>query len=156
MSSASVPVSVRRVRIGVLLFLLWWLPFYLLAPAIADLLGKGDDAQARRAITIGIVCIQTVLGLLGAYLAGRELFATLGKVRRRRLLPTAWRIVWSGATDIPQEDLKPPKAESSTGPPATGGASRPRQGNPPPPVPAGVVAPPAGRDIPDDESSSPA
>lgn len=112
-----------RVRIGILLFLLWWLPFYLLSPAIAELLGMGDDAEARRVITVWIVCIQTLLGVTGAYLAGKELFATLGNVRRRRLLPLAWRIVWSGDTRIADDDLKEPKAEAAAtaGRPLTAG-----------------------------------
>ena len=120
-------VSVLRVRIGILLFLLWWLPFYLLAPAIADLLGKGDDAQVRREITIWIVCIQTVIGLLGVYLSGKGLFATLAKVRRRRVLPVAWRIVWSGDSQVPDDDLKEPKAEATTAASSSvpGGKDRP-------------------------------
>lgn len=116
-------VSVLRVRIGIVLFLLWWLPFYLLSPAIAEWLGMGDDADARRQITIWIVCIQTLLGVAGAYLAGRELFATLGKVRRRRLLPVAWQIVWSGKTDVAADDLRQPEAE------VTAAASGPAQGD---------------------------
>lgn len=111
-------VSVLRVRIGILLFLLWWLPFYLLAPAIADVLGVGDDPAARREITIWIVCIQTLLGVVGAYLAGRELVATLGRVRRRRLLAVAWRIVWSGDTRIADEDLKQPDPPADVPAPA--------------------------------------
>ena len=99
-------VSVRRVRIGVALVVLWWLPFYLLGPALADLVGKGDDPSARRAATLLIVVVQTGIGLLGGFLAGRELVATLGKVRRRRMLPVAWRIVWSGNTDVRATDLK--------------------------------------------------
>ena len=131
-------VSVGRVRIGILLFILWWLPFYLLAPAIAGLLGQGDDAQARRAITISIVCIQTVLGLIGAYLAGRELFATLAKVRRPRLLPVAWRIVWSGDTHVDDRDLKKPEPEVARAGDAPAGSSHPA-GTRPAPSPAGSV-----------------
>jgi len=115
---------VLRVRIGIVLFLLWWLPFYLLSPAIADLLGMGDDPEARRQITLWIVCMQTVLGLVGAYLAGRELFATLGKMRRRRLLPVAWQIVWSGDTDIAADHLRQPKAEATAGARAPGSAGK--------------------------------
>jgi hypothetical protein len=103
-------VSVLRVRIGILLFLLWWLPVYLLAPAIADLIGTSSDAHLVRTVTIWLVCIQTVIGLIGLYLAGTQLFATLGKVRRRRVLVVAWHIVWTGDTRIDDGDLKPPKA----------------------------------------------
>ena len=101
-------VSVLRVRIGIALIVLWWLPVYLLGPAIAELLGHGDDAQVRREITIWIICIQTVIGVLGVYLAGKELFGTLNKVRRRRLLPVAWRIVRSGDTSVADGELKKP------------------------------------------------
>lgn len=115
-------MSVTRTRVGIVLFLLWWLPVYLLAPAVADLLGKGSDAQARHVITIWLVVIQTALGVLGLYLAGRELFSALGRVRRRRVLPVAWRIVWSGDTAIPDEDLKKRKErkERKAGAPASG------------------------------------
>jgi hypothetical protein len=103
---------VWRARIGILLFLLWWLPVYLLAPAIADLIGTSSDAHLVRTVAIWLVCIQTVIGLIGLYLAGTQLFATLGKVRRRRVLAVAWHIVWTGDTDIPDSDLRPPKAEA--------------------------------------------
>jgi len=108
-------VSVRRVRIGIALVVLWWLPFYLLGPALADLVGKGDDPTARRTATLLIVVVQTGIGLLGVFLAGRELVATLGKVRRRRMLPVAWRIVWSGNTDVAATDLKASADGSSPG-----------------------------------------
>ena len=108
---AGAGISVVRVRIGILLFLLWWLPIYLLTPVLAGLLGKADDASARHAITVWLVCIQTVIGLVGVYLAGRELFSTLGKVRRRRLVPVAWHIVRRGDTRIADEDLKQPRKD---------------------------------------------
>ena len=108
-------ISVVRVRVGIVLFLLFWLPVYLLAPAIAALLGKEDDVHARRVITIVLVCVQTVLGLLGVSLAGRELFSTLGKVRRRRLVPVACRIVWSGDTRVADVDLRSPKGQVAAG-----------------------------------------
>ena len=112
---ATEQISVLRVRIGVLLFLLWWLPVYLLAPAIADLLGSSNDAHLLRQVTIWLVCIQTVIGLVGLYLAGKQLFATLGKVRRRRVLPLAWRIVWTGDTRIADSDLRSPKTGGRAG-----------------------------------------
>jgi hypothetical protein len=115
-------VSVLRVRIGILLFLLWWLPVYLLAPAIADLIGTSSDAHLVRTVTIWLVCIQTVIGLIGLYLAGTQLFATLGKVRRRRVLAVAWHIVWTGDTQIDGADLKPPKAGEPDAGAATGSA----------------------------------
>src|SRR6478609_6386250 len=90
---AAEPISVLRVRIGILLFLLWWLPVYVLAPAIADLIGSSSDAHLVRTVAIWLVCIQTVIGLIGLYLAGTQLFRTLGRVRRRRVLVVAWHIV---------------------------------------------------------------
>ena len=105
-------ISVLRVRIGILLFLLWWLPVYLLAPAIANLIGTNSDANLVREVTIWLICIQTVIGLIGLYLAGKELFATLGKVRRRRVLAVAWHIVRTGDTHVADSDLRPPKAEA--------------------------------------------
>lgn len=108
------PISVLRVRIGILLFLLWWLPVYVLAPAIADLIGSSSDAHLVRTVAIWLVCIQTVIGLIGLYLAGTQLFRTLGRVRRRRVLVVAWHIVWTGDPRIDDADLKPPKAGTPT------------------------------------------
>ena len=111
---AAEPISVLRVRIGILLFLLWWLPVYVLAPAIADLIGSEQRCPPR-------AHGGHLAGLHPdghrpdrSYLAGTQLFRTLGRVRRRRVLAAAWHIVWTGDTRIDDADLKPPKAGAPT------------------------------------------
>lgn len=61
------PVSVFRLRLGVVLIGIWWIPIWLLAPVVAHL---ADEPVGSVTLTIAIV--QTVIGLIGALLAGRQ------------------------------------------------------------------------------------
>lgn len=102
-------ISPTRVRLGIALFVLWWLPVYLAVPAVVELFGEANNAHARRLIAIGIVTLQTIAGLAGLYLLGKELAVKLRTVRLRRMPVIVWRIVKSGQTTIDPQDLKQPK-----------------------------------------------
>src|SRR6478752_6387143 len=74
---ASVPATASplRLRLGVFLILLWWAPFWALAPAITDAL-KGLPAPPSVAVVTGtIVVVQTIIGLLGFWVAGTQVKA---------------------------------------------------------------------------------
>jgi hypothetical protein len=93
MSTTLSKAAVLRLRIGILLFVLFWLPAYLLAPAIAAVLG---DESAIVRITVAIMAIQTVLGLLGFWMAGTQVIKLLKHTPRKKLPKTVWHLFWSG------------------------------------------------------------
>ncbi len=91
-------VSVFRLRTGVVLFCLWWLPAYLLAPVLAELLGSGTDASSILRLTICIMIAQTVIGLIGVLFAGKEIMR-LRHIPYKKLPKTVWRLFWRGAEE---------------------------------------------------------
>jgi len=90
-ADASAPVSPARLRAGVFLILLWWIPVWLAAPVIAEVTGL--DVQAA---LVGLVVVQTVVGVLGAIVAGRQITRILRGVPRKQMLPTVWRVFRAG------------------------------------------------------------
>lgn len=95
MSLDSPHVSVFRLRLGIILFLLFWLPAYLLAPVIA--VAFGDQSEVVQ-LTIFIMIIQTVIGLAGFFVAGKEVVQLLKGTPRKKILKTVWHVFWSGST----------------------------------------------------------
>ena len=63
--------SPLRLRVGVFLILLWIVPFWALAPYIAHSLSGGSNTPSAADVTTIIVAVQTVIGLLGFWVAGR-------------------------------------------------------------------------------------
>jgi hypothetical protein len=57
--------------VGVVLILLWIVPFWALAPYIAHSLSGGSNTPSAADVTTIIVAVQTVIGLLGFWVAGR-------------------------------------------------------------------------------------
>ena len=66
------PSRVVRLRVGMAMVLLWWAPFWLLGPPIADLLKGLTHPPSAAAVTTAIVVLQTIVGLIGFWLAGTE------------------------------------------------------------------------------------
>ena len=87
-------ISPARLRVGVLLVLLWWVPVWLAAPVIAEAFGlKIED------VAIGLAVAQTVIGALGVLVAGKQLTRILRGVPRKQMLPTVWRVLRHGTLD---------------------------------------------------------
>ena len=61
-----------RLRAGETLILLWLLPFWALAPSIAHLLSGLSNPPSVAVVTTTIVVVQTIIGLLGFWVAGTE------------------------------------------------------------------------------------
>jgi hypothetical protein len=68
----SVGLSPLRLRVGVFLILLWLVPFWALGPTIAHSLSAVSNPPSVAAVTTTIVVVQTILGLLGFWVAGTE------------------------------------------------------------------------------------
>ena len=90
-------ISATRLRTGVVLLVIWFIPFWALAPWIAKTLGWSVDAGVKLGLVMSIG--QTLIGLIGAFAAGRDATALVkgtpfGKVPKR-----AWHIIWTGDLD---------------------------------------------------------
>ena len=81
-----------RLRLGVVLMLLWFLPFWLLSPYIASLIDPADEESLTFTVTVVIMTVQTVIGLFGAYLAGKETAGIIRNTPRKQMFKTVWRI----------------------------------------------------------------
>lgn len=97
--TAEAPSSSLRLRLGVFFILLWWLPIWLLAPAISDLLGYSNNSSASHDVFIALIIIQTVIGIFGLLLASREVMNLLKKLPRKKVPGAIWHIMISGKTD---------------------------------------------------------
>lgn len=88
-----------KLRIGIVFIILFWLPAWLLAPSIAELLGDANNAAARHTILVVILLVQTAFGIIGLLLVSREILSLLKKVPRKKIPKTMWRILKTGSTD---------------------------------------------------------
>lgn len=87
-------VSVRRLRLGVFLLVLWMLPFWMLGPYIADtgLAGSLTGAEVSTVIAV----IQTIIGIAGAFVAGKEVTEVVKTTPKKQIPKTVWRVMISG------------------------------------------------------------
>jgi hypothetical protein len=89
-------VSRLRLRVGVLLIILWLLPFWALAPYIAHSLSGLSNAPSVEAVTAAMVVVQTILGLLGFWIAGTEVKSIIRGSSMKHALGAIWSIFIHG------------------------------------------------------------
>jgi hypothetical protein len=89
--------SALRVRMGVFLVLLWMLPFWALAPHIAHSLSGLSNPPSVAAVTTAIVVVQTILGLLGFWVAGTEVKSIIKGSTMWHALGAIWSILLHGS-----------------------------------------------------------
>jgi hypothetical protein len=87
-------VSVTRLRVGAVLLLIWVIPFWALAPWIARTLGWSAHAGVQLGIVMSIC--QTLIGIVGAFTAGKEATALVRGTPFKKVPVRAWRIIWTG------------------------------------------------------------
>ncbi|KQS99338.1 hypothetical protein [Cellulomonas sp. Leaf395] len=87
-------ISPTRLRAGVFLILLWWIPVWLAGPVIA----QTAELDVEN-VVIGLAVVQTVLGALGALIVGKQIARILRGVPRKQMLPTVWRVFRHGSLD---------------------------------------------------------
>lgn len=85
-------VSPARLRVGVFLIFLWWIPFWAAAPAIANYIGTEDTGR----ITFIIMAIQTVIGAIGIFIAGKQVSSIIKKLPFKKVPGTIWYILIHG------------------------------------------------------------
>ena len=91
-------ISAFRLRLGVFFILLFWIPVWLLSPLIAEALGKNTPAEQKH-ILIVVALVQTVFGIIGAFITGTAIFKLLKKVPRRQVPKVFWTAIKTGKTD---------------------------------------------------------
>jgi hypothetical protein len=84
-----------RIRIGVALIFLWWIPFWL----VTGLIIKADDihkAAHQRNVLIATIVIQSILGIIGAFLVGKTMVSHMKHQKFRKFPKIAWQLFKSG------------------------------------------------------------
>ena len=81
---------------GVFLILLWIVPFWALAPLIADSLSGLSNPPSVAAVTTTILVVQTIIGLLGCWVAGTEVKSIIKGSTKRQALRAIWSILLHG------------------------------------------------------------
>ena len=92
----SAGLSPLRLRVGVFLILLWLLPFWALAPHIAHSLSGLSNPPSVAAVTTTIVIVQTIIGLLGFWVAGTEVKSIIKGSTMKHALSAIWSILLRG------------------------------------------------------------
>jgi hypothetical protein len=89
-------MSPLRLRVGVLLILLWLVPFWALAPLIAHSLSGLSKPPSVADVTTAIVVMQTIIGLFGSWVAGTEVKSIIKGSTKRHALGAIWSIFLHG------------------------------------------------------------
>ena len=88
--------SPLRLRVGVVLILMWIVPFWALGPLIADSLSGLSNPPSAADVTTAIVVVQTIIGLLGFWVAGTQVKSIIKGTTKRRALEAIWFILLHG------------------------------------------------------------
>jgi hypothetical protein len=114
----SAVLSPLRLRVGVFLILLWLLPFWALAPTIAHSLSGLSNPPSVAAVTTTIVVVQTIVGLLGFWVAGTEVKSIIKGSTMRHALGAIWSMLLHGEIqdqgDVGNDpdDERPPREDA--------------------------------------------
>ena len=92
----SAAMSPLRLRVGVLFILLWLVPFWALAPAIAHSLSGLSKPPSVAEVTTAIVVMQTIIGLFGSWIAGTEVKSIIKGSTKRHAIGAIWSILLHG------------------------------------------------------------
>lgn len=85
-------VSTIRLRIGVFFIFLWWFPFWAAAPAVARWIGTSNVSR----VTMTIMIIQTLVGLLGFFVAGKQVSTLFKQMPFKKVPGAIWRVLING------------------------------------------------------------
>jgi hypothetical protein len=102
-------VSVFRLRLGLILIGIWWIPIWLLAPLVSHIVNRPAGS-----VTIAIAIVQTILGLVGALIAGRQAAKIVRHTGFRAVPGKIWRVLWTGRLIRPEPAGSTEASERST------------------------------------------
>src|SRR5215208_1939241 len=115
----SAGMSPLRLRLGALLIILWLLPFWALAPGIAHSLSGLSNPPSVAAVTTTIVVVQTILGLLGFWVAGTQVKSIIKGSAKLRAIGAIWSMLLHGeirgqgdVSNDPNEARPPPREDA--------------------------------------------
>ena len=111
----SVGPSPLRLRVGVSLILLWLVPFWALGPTIAHSLSGLSNPPSVAAVTTTIVVVQSILELLGFWVAGTEVKSIIKGSTMRHALRAIWSMLIHGdirGRGIHPNDGRPPREDA--------------------------------------------
>ena len=97
----SAGMSPLRLRVGVFLILLWLVPFWALSPYIAHSLSGLSNPPSVAEVTTAILVMQTIIGLVGFWVAGTEVKAIVKGSTKRHAVAAIWSIFLHGRSEIP-------------------------------------------------------
>ena len=63
-----------------------------------ELLGI-TSSQGKHQLLIAVMLIQTVFGILGALIVGKQIMQLMRKIPKRKVLPVMWRMMIHGHMD---------------------------------------------------------
>ena len=92
----SAGMSPTRLRFGAALIISWLLPFWALAPFITHALDGLSNPPSVAAVTTTIVVVQTIVGLLGFWVAGTEVKSIVKGSSLKHALAAIWSILVHG------------------------------------------------------------
>jgi hypothetical protein len=114
----SAEVSPLRLRVGVFLVFLWLVPFWALAPLIAHSLSGLSNPPSVAAVTTTILVMQTIIGLLGFWIAGTEVKSIIKGSTMRHALGAIWSILLHreirghGGEGVDPNERRPPRDDA--------------------------------------------
>ena len=91
-------VSPVRLRVGIILLFLFWIPFWALVPVLESTLNI-TSSQGIRNLTIVVMLLQSALGLAGVVIAGKQVALVMKSTKRKQMPKKVWHIVWTGKID---------------------------------------------------------
>jgi hypothetical protein len=109
--------------VAVALVLVWWAPFWLLGPLIADSLSGLSNPPSAAAVTTAIVVVQTIIGLIGFWLGGTEVTSIARRSTKKQALRAIWSVLLHGEipahlqAPAPSGDEPPPSGDVGAGQP---------------------------------------
>jgi hypothetical protein len=88
-------ISGLRIRIGMVLLIIWWIPFWLLDPILVKILSI-DSPAGKHSLLIIILVTQTILGLIGILIAGSSVIRLVRQTPNRQIPKTFWHALKQG------------------------------------------------------------
>jgi hypothetical protein len=88
-------LSATRLRIGFVLIVLFWLPFWLIAPLIYTL-ANVTSATDKSKILVLIIVAQSIMGVLGVIIVGKPIANIVRHTSKRKTPKVIWHTLTSG------------------------------------------------------------
>lgn len=98
-----------RLRLGAVLIGIFWIPIWLLAPVVARVLDEPVGS-----VTVVIAIVQTIIGLIGALMAGRQAVRIVRGTPFRAVPGKLWRVLRTGKLPAPEPTEAPATSEPPT------------------------------------------